>query len=83
MLQLITDERHDTLGLTVPPALLARWSPPLRGSRQVSNEHRSNPLALMEAEMDIAKQIAPRIPSISEVLHDRVSHPGFDFAGHA
>jgi hypothetical protein len=33
----------------------------------------------MEAKMDIAKLTAPRPLSISEALHVRISHSGFDF----
>src|SRR3954447_6115276 len=37
----------------------------------------------METEMDLAKQIAPRALSISEPLHDRVSHAGLHLLNHA
>jgi hypothetical protein len=56
---------------------------PLRERRQVSRKYPSNPITLMEAAMDIARQTASRILSISEALHVRVPHSGFDLPRHA
>jgi len=43
---------------------------------------RSRPITPMEPAMDIAKHAATRPLSISEALHDRVSHAGFDLPRH-